>query len=98
MEPDKQVAQLERQLRECLVARGGMEDDFGRLITELFSKEITRITRDITSDKYRKDHTGYNNALSDLLAYKKILKSLQLAAAPEREAKIRSRLEDKADE
>jgi len=38
---------------------------------------------------------GYNNALSDLLAYKRILKELQVAAAPEREGKLRAKLDER---
>jgi hypothetical protein len=98
MEVEQQIQQLEQQLSECLIARGGLEDDFGRLIVELFTVEITRITRDITSDKYRKDLMGYNNALSDLLAYKKILRKLQVAAHPERERKLREKIGEATDE
>lgn len=92
---DKEIADLAEQLRETLVARGGLEDDFGRLLVALYSKHITRLTRDITSEKYRKDLMGYNNALSDLLAYKRILKELQVAAAPEREGKLRAKLDER---
>lgn len=97
MEVDPQIQQLQQQLSECLIARGGLEDDFGRLLVELFTKQINQLNREIISEKFRKDHTGYNNALSDLLAYKKILRSLQVAASPEREAKLRERVEGATD-
>jgi hypothetical protein len=90
---NQEITKTELQLRECLVARGGLEDDFGRLLVDLYAKHITRLTREITSDKYRKDHAGYNNCLSDLNAYQRILKELQAAAAPARESKLRERLE-----
>lgn len=90
---ENELGVIKTQLSETLIARGGLEDDFGRLLVGLFTKHITRLTRDVTSDKYRKDQMGYNNALSDLHAYQRILKELQLAAAPQREARLREKLE-----
>ena len=89
---NQDLDKLSQQLSETIIARGGMEDDFGRLLTTLYTKHITRLTRDITSDKFRKDLTGYNNCLSDLNAYKRILKELQLMAHPIRELKLREKI------
>lgn len=91
---DKEITQLQQQLSEAIVARGGLEDSFGKLLIELYGKHITRLTRDVTSDKYRKDLAGYNIALSDLLAYKTILKELQIAGSPIRETKLREKLDE----
>lgn len=89
---DKQIAQLEQQLSETLRAQGGLESDFGRLLVDFLAQEITRLTREVTSDKFRKDLMGYNIALADLHANQKLLKKLQLAAAPAREKAIRRKL------
>lgn len=91
---NQDLDKLSQQLSETITARGGLEDDFGRLLVGLFAKHITRLTRDVTGDKYRKDLTGYNNALSDLHAYQRILKELQLIAHPLREAKLREKLDE----
>lgn len=94
MEVDQEIQQLEQQLRQTVAAERFLEFESGRLIVELFTKEITRLVRDITSDKYRKDFAGYNNALSDLRAYQNILKKIQVAGSPQRREKIKERLED----
>jgi hypothetical protein len=91
-ELELKVARLEAQLSETLNAEEFFSSGSGQIITQLFVAEITRLTRDVTSDKYRKDLAGYNTALSDLLAYKNILKRLQLAASPERRARIEEQL------
>lgn len=79
-------------LSESLTAQNFFEQDTGRLFVQLATVEINRLVRDITSDKYLKDHQGYLYAVAELNAYKKILRKLQVAAAPEREAKIREKL------
>lgn len=96
-ELEKEISRLEVQLRETLQAEDFFSSGSGQIIERLFVAEITRITRDITSDKYRKDQAGYNLALSDLLSYKNILKRLQLAAAPVRKAKLQEQLEARAE-
>jgi hypothetical protein len=85
--------ELEQQLREAITADRFFEQDTGRLWTKLAIEEITRITREITSDKFRKDPTGYNNALSDLHAYQRMLKKMQIAGSPQRREKIKERLD-----
>lgn len=92
---NNEIAILEEQLREAVAAENFMETATGKLWTKLATMEITRITRDITSDKYRKDHVGYNLALSDLLAYKTILRKMQVAGLPQRKAKIQERLDQR---
>lgn len=84
---------LEEQLNEAIAAAQFPETAPGKLWIKLATQEITRLTREITSEKYRKDHVGYNNALSDLLAYKTILRKMQVAGAPQRREKIEERLE-----
>jgi len=61
---------------------------------QLFTKEITKLTNEISGEKYLKDHQGYVNAVAKLQAYKTILKKIQVAASPIRREKIRERLED----
>lgn len=94
---DKEILKLESQLSEALSAEDFFGSAPGQLIVQLFVKEITRLTREVTSDKFRKDLSGYNTALSDLLAYKNILHRLQLAATPERKAKINEQLQARLD-
>lgn len=84
---------LEEQLNEAIAAEHFPETATGKLWIKLATMEITRITREITSDKYRKDFNGYNLALSDLLAYKTILRKMQVAGHPQRRAKIEERLD-----
>jgi hypothetical protein len=94
---EQEIAQLEAQLREVATASRFLESAEGRLWMEIATKEINRIVKDITSDKYRKDHTGYNNALSDLSAYRNMVKKMQLAASPVRATKINEKLESLTD-
>lgn len=90
---DQQINQLEQQLREVALAQGFFETDFGKLWTQLVTAEVTKITREITSDKYLKDHTGYVNAVARLQAYQGILKSLQIAGSDVRKSKLEEKLD-----
>jgi hypothetical protein len=90
---EQELAQLQHQLSEALTASSFFEQDTGRLFTQLAAAEITRITRDISSDKYFKDHQGYVNAVTELMAYQKLLRKLQVAASPQRIQKLRERLD-----
>lgn len=94
---DQELTKLQLQLNEALVARGGLDDSFGVLLVELFSKHITKLTRDVTSDKFRKDHVGYNNALSDINAYRTILRDLQVLGHPARIKKLKEKLDSRED-
>lgn len=91
---NEEIAKLEEQLREAAAAENFFETATGKLFTQLATEEVNRILKDITSDKYRQDLPGYNNALSDLNAYKKILRKMQVAASPIRKAKLQERLDN----
>lgn len=95
-QPDNQPSQqdqLESQLRETITAEKFFEQGTGQLWTRVVQEEITLAVKDITSDKYEKDHMGYLKRLSDLQAYQKILRKMQAAASPLRKAKINEKLE-----
>ena len=89
----EEVEKLEEQLREAVAAENFFQQATGKLFTQLATKKINLIIKDITSDKYRKDITGYNNALADLNAYKHMLKAMQVAASPQRKRKIQEKLD-----
>ena len=88
-----EIAVLEEQLAEAVAADNFFETATGKLFQKLATAEITRIVNDVTSDKYRKDLVGYNLAIADLNAYKKLLRKMQVAGSPARMAKIRERLD-----
>lgn len=90
----QETEKLEEQLREAVAAENFFEQASGKLFKELAQKKINLIIKDITSDKYRKDITGYNNALADLNAYKHMLRAMQVAASPQRKAKIVEKLDN----
>lgn len=83
---------LEQQLREVAVAENFPETETGRLWLELATAEINSALKDITSNKYEKDHTGYIKRLADLQAYKKMVLKMQVAASPVRKQKIQDAL------
>lgn len=89
-----EIEKLEEQLREAVAAENFFEQASGKLFKELAQKKINLIIKDITSDKYRKDITGYNNALADLNAYKYMLRAMQVAASPQRKAKLQEKLDN----
>jgi len=91
---NEEIARLEQQLAEAVAAENFFETASGKLFTELASKQVNKLLNDITSDKFRDDLAGYNNALSDLKAYKKMLRLMQVAASPQRKAKIQERLDN----
>ena len=99
MQPDQptEVEKLESQLRETIIAEQFFEQGTGMLWVRLVQEEITNAVRDVTSDKYEKDHMGYLKRLADLQAYKKILTKMQAAASPVRRKKINERLEGMKD-
>lgn len=90
----EEIAILEDQLREAIAAEEFFNTASGKLWVKIATKEIDRIVKEITSDKYRDDLPGYNNALSDLNAYRKQLRMMQIAGSPVRKAKIQERLDD----
>lgn len=92
---DEEIERLQEQLREAAAADQFFESATGKLFVELAGKKVNKIIKDITSDKYRKDITGYNNALSELTAYKTLLHEMQVAASPVRKAKLQERLDEK---
>lgn len=91
---NEDIARLEQQLAEAVAAENFFETASGKLFLELANKEINRLLNDITSDKFRSDHEGYNNALADLKAYKKILRLMQVAGSPIRKQKIQERIDN----
>lgn len=92
-EQEFQIAQLQQLLSESVTASRFFEEDTGRLFTELATAEINLAIRDITSDKYDKDHMGYLARKADMNAYKTMLRKMQVAASPQRKAKIKERLD-----
>lgn len=90
----EEIEKLEEQLRETMAAENFFEQASGKLFVQLATKKINLIVKEITSDKYRKDITGYNNALSDLNAYKHMLRSMQVAASPQRKRKLQEKLDN----
>lgn len=89
---DAEIVRLEGQLREVATAENFPETDSGRLWLQLATAEINSALKDITSDKYEKDHTGYVKRLADLQAYKKMIRKMQVAASPIRKQKIQEAL------
>lgn len=85
----QQILKLEQELSKVIAAEEFFSHASGRLIVDLISAEITKFTRDITSSKYEKDHSGYIKALADLHAHRNLLRRLQAYATPE----VRDRLE-----
>lgn len=94
----EEIEKLQDQLREAVAAEAFFDQATGKLFTQLATKKINLIIKEITSDKYRKDITGYNNALADLNAYKYMLKAMQVAGSPQRKAKIRQKLGEENDD
>lgn len=90
----QEIEILEEQLREAVAAENFFDTATGKLWVKLATAEINRLVNDVTSDKYRKDPQGYNNALSDLNAYKRMLRKMQVAASPVRKAKLQERLDN----
>lgn len=90
----QEIEILEEQLREAVAAENFFDTATGKLWTKLATAEINRLVNDVTSDKYRKDPQGYNNALSDLNAYKRMLRKMQVAGSPVRKAKLQERLDN----
>lgn len=85
---DEEIAKLEKQLAEVLAAEEFPKTESGRLWLQLATAEINKALKDITSDKYEKDHMGYLKRLADLQAYKNMVKRMQLAGSPVRKQKI----------
>jgi hypothetical protein len=59
----------------------------------LATAEINKLLADVISDKFDKDHQGYVSAKNELKVWKKMLRKMQVAASPQRRAKIEEKLE-----
>ena len=91
----QEITDLQSQLSEAIAAEGFFNQESGKLIDKLLTKTITKITRDIVSDKYLEDHVGYVNALSELRANRLLQRQLHATASPIRKKAIRERLDHK---
>jgi len=89
---EQENSQLQQLLSETLTAEEFFHTPVGELWTRLATAEINRLIKDITSDKYIKDHTGYVTANIELGVWRKMLRKMQIAASPIRKAKIKERL------
>lgn len=85
---DEEILKLEKQLAEVLAAEEFPKTESGRLWLQLATAEINKALKDITSDKYEKDHMGYLKRLADLQAYKNMVNRMQIAGSPIRKQKI----------
>lgn len=92
MNDESENNSLANQLAETIKAEQFFTTESGRLWSELATKEITRLTRDISSDKYLKDHQGYVHAVIELGVWRKMLRKMQVAASPARRAKLEERI------
>jgi hypothetical protein len=90
---ERQQQQLQQLLSEAITAERFFEQDTGRLWTQLCTFEINRLIGEITSDKFDKDHIGYMNSKTELKVWRKMLRKMQVAGAPQRRAKIEEKLE-----
>lgn len=91
-EQEQRIAGLQQQLSEVVTAERFFEQDTGRLWKDLAVEEINRLVKDISSDKYLKDHAGYVNANIELRVWQKMLRKMQIAGSPIRRAKLQERL------
>jgi hypothetical protein len=85
---EAEIVKLQKQLAEVLAAEEFPKTESGRLWLDLATKQINKALKDITSDKYEKDHMGYLKRLADLQAYKQMVNLMQLAGSPVRKQKI----------
>lgn len=92
MEPDKELLTLQTQLAETIAAERFFETDPGRLFEQVATRKIDSILKDITSDKYIKDHAGYVAALADLRAYRYMLRAMQVGGSKQRRRVIEEKL------
>lgn len=83
------IQAIENQIRQAAQAEELKNLEAGKLIPALLTEEITRLTRDVISDKYAKDHQGYIVALGELHANQKLLRKLQSLTNPKRTRKLR---------
>lgn len=88
------LPELQAQLSESAAAENFLNSEIGVLFKKIASQKINRNLKDITSDKFKKDHDGYVIAVTELQAYQNILKSFQAAASPI----VREKIQEKIDE
>lgn len=94
---NKQINQLEQQLREAVASENFFETASGKIAVEIATTEINKLVQRICSDEFLKDHVGYVNAVTALHARKDWLKRLQVSASPARITRIRQKLEELED-
>lgn len=97
IQADQQLAKLEMELAEANAADNFFETASGKVSLKIASLEIEKIIKDISSDKYLKDHVGYVNALADLRAMRKWQQRIQKLASPKVKEILQHRLEELKD-
>lgn len=94
MEQNQKIVELEAKLKEAITADQFLDSNTGKLWMEVASTEVASAIKDITSDKYEKDHVGYIKRLADLQSYQRIMKKMTQLASPERRKKIKEAIAD----
>lgn len=89
----EEIEKLENQLREVATASSFLGSAEGKLYTQLIAKEVTALTKEITSIKFINDHQGYLECLGRLRQAQRDLRIFQVAGHPARAAKIQEKLD-----
>jgi hypothetical protein len=93
-QPNQRQQQIEQLLNKALLAEKFFESESGRLWTELITMEINAAVKDITSDKYDKDHNGYLARKAEMKASQKILRKMQRLSHPDYKQRLKDELEE----
>lgn len=84
----QKLTQLEQELRDCIDSEKLLETGAGQVLLRFLTTRVNLHMRDITSNKFKRDHSGYVSCLEALNEDKWLLSKIQVAANPTVQAKF----------
>lgn len=91
---ETQALRLEREVRDCIAAEQLMNFEAGQVLVRWLTARVNLHIANITSDRYKKDHTGYVGTLAQLAEDKYLLRKIQLSSNENVKHKLNTQLNE----
>lgn len=89
-----QALKLEQEVRDCIAAEQLMNFESGQVLVRWLTTRINLHVKNVTSDRYLKDHTGYMKEIAELQEDQFLLKKIQYASNENIKHKLNTKLSE----
>jgi hypothetical protein len=77
---EREALRLEQEIRNCIAAEQLMNFEAGQVLVRWLGARINLLTQKVTNGTFKKDHTGYIEALAQLSENRYLLRKIQISA------------------